>query len=110
MAEPKTQVNDASVADFLNAIPEAQVREDCRAIAGIMQAAAKAEPKMWGGNIVGFGLSRYVYAGGREADWPLIAFSPRKQNITLYIMAGSEEYGELLSKLGRHSRGKGCLY
>jgi hypothetical protein len=110
MEEAKTKATGASVADFLSAIPDAQVREDCMTIAGIMQTAAKAEPRMWGAHIVGFGLRRYVYAGGREADWPLIGFSPRKQNITLYVMVESEEYGELLSKLGPHSCGKGCLY
>jgi hypothetical protein len=109
MAERKTQKQDASVADFLNAIPDAQVREDCWAVAGIMQQAAKAEPKMWGPNIVGFGHYRQVYANGKEADWMLIAFSPRKQNLTLYV-GGFEENADLMAKLGTHSCGKGCLY
>ena len=109
MAERKTQKQDGSVADFLNAIPDAQVREDCWTVAGIMQAAAKAEPKMWGSNIVGFGHSKQVYANGKEADWMLIAFSPRKQNLTLYV-GGFEENADLMAKLGQHSCGKGCLY
>ena len=67
-------------------------------------------PAMWGSNIVGFGSYHYVYASGREGDWPLTAFSPRKQNITLYIVAGFEQYEGLLAKLGRHSCGKSCLY
>ena len=110
MAEPKTQRNSASVADFLNALPDQQVREDCWAIAEIMQAATKSKPEMWGSNIVGFGSYHYVYASGRGGDWPLTAFSPRKQNITLYIMAGFEQYDDLLTRLGKHSCGKSCLY
>ena len=107
MAELKTKVNNASVADFLNAIPDAQVRQDCWTIANLMQSAAKAEPKMWGANIVGFGERLQVYADGREAGWPVVAFSPRKQNITLYGVQQSEEH---VSQLGKHSSGKGCLY
>jgi hypothetical protein len=107
MAEPKTKVNTASVADFVSAIPDVQVREDCRTITGMMQAATKAKPKMWGPSIVGFGEHRVVYAGGREADWMMMGFSPRKQNVVLY---GIHQNDELLAKLGTHSCGKGCLY
>jgi len=110
MAELKTKRNDASVDDFLDAIKDEQVRKDCRAIADIMQNATKAKPHMWGSGIVGFGSRRYKYASGREIDWMLIAFSPRKQNITLYISSGFEGYDELTVKLGKHSCGKGCLY
>jgi hypothetical protein len=110
MAELKTKRNDASVGDFLDAIKDEQVRKDCLAIADIMQKATKAKPQMWGAGIVGFGSRRYKYASGREIDWMLIAFSPRKQNITLYISSGFEGYDELTAKLGKHSCGKGCLY
>lgn len=110
MAELKTKLNDASVDGFLNAIKDEQVRQDCRVIAEIMQKATKAEPKMWGTSIVGFGNCHYKYASGREGDWMLVAFSPRKQNITLYISAGFEGRDEMLDKLGKHSCGKGCLY
>ena len=110
MAELKTKRNDASVDDFLDSIKDEQVRKDCRAIADIMQKAAKAKPQMWGPSIVGFGSRRYKYASGREIDWMLIAFSPRKQNITLYISSGFDGYDELTAKLGKHSSGKGCLY
>jgi len=110
MAELKTKRNDASVDDFLDSIKDEQVRKDCRAIADIMQKAAKAKPQMWGSGIVGFGSRRYKYASGREIDWMLIAFSPRKQNITLYISSGFDGYDELTAKLGKHSSGKGCLY
>ena len=85
MAELKTKRNDASVDDFLDAIKDEQVRKDCLAIADIMRKATKAKPQMWGSGIVGFGSRRYKYASGREIDWMVIAFSPRKQNITLYI-------------------------
>jgi hypothetical protein len=108
MPELKTKVNTASVEGFLSKISDAQVREDCRKIAGMMESAAKAKPKMWGTSIVGFGESTMVYANGKESQWPKIAFSPRKQNITLYLSLG--EMDDLLSKLGTHSCGKGCLY
>jgi hypothetical protein len=110
MAELKTQVNDASAEEFLNAIEDEQKRADCFAISKMMQQATKAKPKMWGSSIVGFGAYRYVYASGRTGDWPLVGFSPRKGNITLYIMAGFEQYNELMSKLGKHKTGKSCLY
>jgi hypothetical protein len=110
MAELKTKRNDASVDDFLNSIKDEQVRQDCWAIVDIMQKAAKAKPQMWGPSIVGFGAYRYKYPNGREMDWMLVAFSPRKQNITLYLKQGFEGCDELLAQLGRHSCGKGCLY
>lgn len=108
MAEPKTKLNDASVTDFLDAIKDEQVRQDCWTIVEMMQKATKAAPKMWGPNIVGFGSRPYKYPDGREMDWMVIAFSPRKQNITLYI--GFEGRDELLAKLGKHSCSKGCVY
>src|SRR5262245_30555660 len=110
MAELKTKRNEDSVDDFLNAIKDEQVREDCRTIADIMEKATKAKPQMWGSGIVGFGNYHYKYASGREGDWMLIAFSPRKQNITLYIHSGFEGYDELMVKLGKHSCGKACIY
>ena len=110
MAELKTKVSDASVDDFLNTVQDERVRADCRAIAAMMEKAAGAPPKMWGANIVGFGSYHYTYASGRTGDWPLIGFAPRKTNITLYIMAGFEQYDALLAKLGKHSTGKSCLY
>src|SRR4030042_4630809 len=110
MAELKTKLTDASVTDYLNAIENEQVRQDCFVILEIMQEATKAKPQMWGDSIVGFGTYHYVYASGREGDWPLTGFAPRKKNITLYIMAGFEQYEELLSRLGKFSRGKACLY
>jgi hypothetical protein len=110
MAELETKLNDASVDDFLNGIKDEQVREDCRTIAEIMRKATNAEPKMWGSSIVGFGSYHYKYASGREGDWMLTAFSPRKQNITLYIYGGFEGYDELMAQLGKYSCGKSCVY
>ncbi len=110
MAELKTRQNDASVDDFLAAYPE-ETRKDCYEILKMMKAAVKAEPKMWGTSIVGFGSYHYKSERSRqEGDWPLVGFSPRKQNLTLYIMTGFDRYGNLLKKLGKHSLGKGCLY
>ena len=110
MSELKTKLNDASVDDFLAAYPE-ETRKDCLEIAKMMKSAAKAEPKMWGTSIVGFGSYHYKSERSRqEGDWPLVGFSPRKQNLTIYIMSGFDRYGHLLEKLGKHSLGKGCLY
>jgi len=110
MAEIKTKQNDASVDDFLNSIKDEQVRRDCWTIVDMMREATKEKPQMWGSSIVGFGSYHYKYASGREGDWMVIAFSPRKQNITLYIWPGFEGYGDLLARLGKHSCGKGCIY
>jgi Domain of unknown function (DU1801). len=109
MPEAKTKLTGASVDDFLDAIENDQIRDDCRTIAGIMEKAANAPPRMWGTSIVGFGTQRTTYASGREAEWMLTAFSPRKQNITLYL-GHLDEQRDLLDKLGTHSCGKGCLY
>lgn len=110
MAELKTKVNNASVDKFIKGIKDEQVRKDCIQITDIMKKATKAEPRMWGTSIVGFGIYHYKYASGREGDWFLAGFSPRKQNLTLYIMSGFDEYDGLLKKLGKHSIGKSCLY
>src|SRR6516162_308569 len=98
MAELKTKVNKASVAGFLDAIKDSQVRDDCLTVAKIMQAATKAQPEMWGAAIVGFGRHTTVYASGKTADWMMIGFSPRKQNITLYL-GGLEKNAGLMSEL-----------
>lgn len=110
MAEPKTRVTNASVPAFFNALADPQTRKDCRTIAGIMRAATGAKPRMWGTSIVGFGTHKTVYANGRTADWPLIGFAPRKQNITLYLMAGFQGRERMLRELGAHKSGGGCLY
>lgn len=110
MAELKTQENDASVTEFLDAIADEKKRADAYALLEMMRKATKAEPRMWGSAIVGFGKMRYAYASGREGDWFPLGFSPRKDNLTLYSMGGWTQYPALLEKLGKHSLGKGCLY
>ena len=110
MSELKTKVNEASVAKFLDSIPDDGQRSDSRVLLELLQKATKTEPKMWGDSIVGFGAYHYVGKSGREGDWFLAGFSPRKQNLTLYMLGGWEQDAELLAKLGKHSLGKGCLY
>jgi hypothetical protein len=108
MAELKTQVTKASVDKFLAGIKDEKKREDCYQILKLMKKATKAEPKMWGPSIIGFGDYHYKYASGRENDWFVAGFSPRVQNLTLYMMGGLDN--ELLKKLGKYKTGKGCLY
>ncbi|KAA0270407.1 MAG: DUF1801 domain-containing protein [Chloroflexi bacterium] len=110
MAEPKTQKTNASVEAFLESIPNEQTRADCFEIVKMMKQAAKAEPAMWGSSIVGFGEYMLTYANGSQLPWPVIAFSPRKQYITLYIDPNLENYENLLKNLGKHSTAKVCLY
>ncbi len=110
MAEPKTKLTEASVTDFINAVKDEQARADCWAIVELMQKVTKAEPKMWGANIVGFGMYTYKYASGKTGDWPMVGFSPRKQNLTLYVMGGFEDHDELMEKLGKFTCGKSCIY
>lgn len=110
MAELKTKLNDGSVVDFINSVIETKKREDSFVIIDLMKKITKAEPKMWGSSIVGFGSQRYKYKNGKELDWFLTGFSPRKQNLTLYINSGFDEYSELLKKLGKHKTSKACLY
>jgi hypothetical protein len=108
MAELKTKVTKVSVDKFLQGIQNEEKREDCYQILKIMKKATKAEPKMWGTSIIGFGDYHYVYASGREGDWFITGFSPRVQNLTLYMMGGFDQ--ELMKKLGKYKTGKGCLY
>jgi hypothetical protein len=110
MAELKTKPNEQSVEDFLNAVEIETKRLDSFAILELMKQETGDEPIMWGESIVGFGTYKYKYASGREGEWPITGFSPRKQNLTLYIMSGFEEYDDLLKKLGKHTTGKSCLY
>lgn len=110
MAEMKTKVNDASVRDFLNAVSDEQKRKDSFEILKIMKQVTNEDPKMWGPSIIGFGSYHYKYESGREGDAPIMGFSPRKQNFTLYISLGLGRNEMLLKKLGKYSTGKGCLY
>ena len=110
MAELKTKKTEASVEDFLNGLSSEQTRKDCFEIVKIMKQATKEEPKMWGSNIIGFGSTHLKYASGRELDWMMIGFSPRKQNLTLYVPGKLDTYADLLEKLGKYKTGGGCLY
>lgn len=110
MAELKTKVNDESVMAFLSGVSDEKRRQDCLAILQLMKDSTKAEPKMWGSSIVGFGSYHYKGVSGREGDWFVVGFSPRKQNLTLYVMTDFEECQDLLAKLGKHTSGKSCLY
>lgn len=110
MAKLKTKETKASVSKFLNAIPDKTRRDDCKAVVEIMRAVTKEEPKMWGPSIVGFGHYHYKYESGREGDFMLTGFSPRKGDLTLYIMPGFDKFPELLKRLGKYKTGKSCLY
>jgi len=110
MAELKTKPTDQSVEDFLQAVPDERRRGDSLAIVEMMARVTSEQPKMWGSSIVGFGVRHYRYESGREGDWFLTGFSPRKQNLTLYLTQGFDRYGDLLKRLGKHKTGKGCLY
>jgi hypothetical protein len=110
VTELKTKPTDASVRDFLDKVPEPERRADCLAIAKIMEEITGEKPKMWGPSIVGFGAYHYKYASGREGDWPITGFSPRKKDLTLYMMMGFEKHADLMRQLGKHSVGKSCLY
>ena len=105
----KTKKTDASVAKFLDAIPDATMRADCRTVAKMMERVTKAKPKMWGSSIVGFGTSMYEGRTG-AVDWMLVGFSPRKVALTLYIMTGVDRHPALFQRLGKFKTGKACLY
>ena len=110
MAELKTKLNDASVTDFLNGIKDEEKRADSFEILKLMQQVTKQEPKMWGSSIIGFGNTHLKYASGRELDWFITGFSPRKQNLTLYVLGSFNPHTDLLKKLGKYKTGVGCLY
>lgn len=110
MAENKTQMTDASVDDFLSGLGDERKRQDSLALIAMMRQATGAEPKLWGPSMIGFGTYRYRYQSGREGDWFLVGFSPRKQNLTIYINGGFDPHAALMERLGKHTTGKGCLY
>ena len=110
MATLKTRENNSSVSAFLERIPDRQRRDDALAVAALMTAVTKSEPKMWGPSIVGFGSQHYRYTSGREGEWFRLGFSPRKEALTLYIPSGFETYPELMAKLGKYKIGKSCLH
>ncbi len=110
MSDLKTKPHDGNVEKFLNSVEHDKRREDSLAMLEIMKELTGEEPRMWGPSIIGFGNYHYKYESGREGDWFLTGFSPRKQSLTLYIMSGFRHYDELLQKLGKHKTGKSCLY
>lgn len=111
MAEIKTKVTQESVSAFLKKVPDEEKRKDAIALAKIFKDATKMNPKMWGTSIVGYGSYHYKSERSKqEGEWPLVGFSPRKQNLTMYIMPGFKEYGTLLQELGKHTTSVGCLY
>lgn len=110
MAELKTKKTELSVETFLKKISEPQKQKDAFAILALMEKATKAKAKMWGSAIIGFGDRVLKYESGRELDWFVMGFSPRKQNFALYISGAVEKQQALLKKLGKHKTGKGCLY
>lgn len=110
MAELKTVPTRISVDKFLKGITDEKKRADCYQILKLMEHATRSKARMWGTSIVGFGDYHYVYESGREGDWFITGFSPRKQNLTLYMMGGFDQFEGLMKKLGKHSTGKGCLY
>jgi hypothetical protein len=110
MVENKTKPTDESVTAFLNRIPDTQFRADCYAIMVIMESVSKTKPVMWGSSIIGFGLYHYVYESGREGDTVILGFSPRKQNISIYLKGGLDPLKAELTELGKHKTCKGCLY
>ncbi len=110
MAELKTKASDASVSAFLQSVDGEQKRRDARDILALMKEVTGKRPRMWGTSIVGFGSYHYKYQSGREGDWPVTGFSPRKQNLTIYIMPGFSRYASLMKKLGKYKTGVSCLY
>ncbi len=110
-ANNKTQLTEASAEDFFNTISDEQQRADSLKVDEIMRRVTGEEPKMWGTGIVGYGLRHLKYESGREMDWMVIGFSPRKSNLTLYVgLGGDNRYDDQLARLGKHKTGKGCLY
>lgn len=108
--EAKTQATTADVAAFIAAVADPVRRADCQALVSLMEQATGEKARLWGSSIVGFGAYRYEYASGRTGDWPVVAFSPRKNDLTVYITPGFDRFEALLQKLGKHKTGKSCLY
>ena len=110
MTELKTTRNDGDVVAYLESVENQQRREDALVLLDVFESIMDEPAKMWGNSIVGFGSYHFKYDSGREGDWFLTGFAPRKQSLTLYIMPGFEHYEQLLARLGKHKIGKSCLY
>ena len=110
-AEIKTKQTSASVEDFINTVKDEQKRKDSFVLLEMMKKASGEEPKMWGNSLIGFGNKRYKSpSSGREVDWFLIGFSPRKANLSLYLMINHKEHAAEIKKLGKHKTAGGCIY
>jgi hypothetical protein len=110
VSELKTKPTDTPVADVVAALPDERKRQDAEAIVELMQEITGQPPVLWGSSIIGFGSHHYVYPTGNSGDWPPIAFSPRKTAFTIYLMGELDPHEERLTRLGKHTRSKGCLY
>ena len=110
MSELKTRQNDGDVDAYLDSVENPRRRDDALRVLTLMREITGEVPRMWGSSIVGFGSYHYTYASGREGDWPVVGFAPRKQNLVLYIMPAFAGYEALLARLGKHRTGKSCLY
>ena len=110
MAANKTQSTSADVDAFLSGIADAARQADCRELATLMQQVTGEAPVMWGASMVGFGRYRYQYESGRSGEWFLLGFSPRKTDLTLYLMSGFDDQSDLMTNLGKYKIGKSCLY
>ena len=110
MAELKTKPTEEDVTAFLEKIPDEKRRSDCQAVRDLMADVTQAAPKMWGAGIVGFGRYRYKYESGREGEWMVTGFAPRKNDVTLYLTQGFEPYADLMARLGKYTAGKSCLH
>lgn len=110
MSELKTKPTNQEVEEFIQSISDEKKAKDCFVILEMMKEITQNVPKMWGSSIIGFGEYNYKHANGKGATWFITGFSPRKQNLTFYIMPGFSEHGELLGKLGKFKTGKSCLY
>jgi len=111
MSEIKTKVNDANVMDFINAVADEAKRKDSMTLLHLFEKITGEKPKMWGTSIIGFGQYHYKSEKSKqEGDWMLTGFSPRKQNLTLYVISGFEDVENLLKDLGKHRTSVGCLY
>ena len=110
MAELKTRPTGASVEEFLATVPDAQKRQDSAILLDLMSVATGDEPRMWGPSIIGFGTLAYRYDSGRTGTWFVVGFSPRKRAFSLYLAGGLSPHDDRLKRLGKHTRGKSCLY
>ena len=110
MADNKTRETDVSVADFLSSVTHPIRSADAQTLLDLFQSITGYSPKMWGPTIIGFGQYHYIYDSGREGDCCATGFSPRKANLSIYVMPGYNDYSEILSRLGKYKMGKACLY